>query len=78
MLSERKESYKSVGKSSSRTPAELKKEFSFLKEVDSLALSNEWTNLNLAYRNFFRDKKVGFPKFKSKKNNKKSYTTFNQ
>lgn len=78
MLSERKESYISTGKSSSRTPAKLKKEFSFLKEVDSLALSNEWTNLNSAYRNFFRDKKVGFPKFKSKKNDRKSYTTFNQ
>jgi hypothetical protein len=78
MLSERQESFKLVGKSSSRTPAELKKEFPFLKEVDSLALSNEWTNLNSAYRNFFRDKKVGFPKFKSKKNNRKSYTTFNQ
>ncbi len=61
MLSERKESYESTSKSSSRTPAELKKEFLFLKEVDSLALANEWTNLNLAYRNFFRDKKVGFP-----------------
>lgn len=78
MLSERKESYLLTGKSSSRTPAELKKEFSFLKEVDSLALSNEWINLNSAYNNFFRDKKVGFPKFKSKKNDRKSYATFNQ
>ena len=78
MLSERKESYKSTGKSSSRTPTELKKEFPFLKEVDSSALATEWTNLNSAYRNFFRDKKVGFPKFKSKKNDRKSYTTFNQ
>ena len=78
MLSERKDSYLLTGKSSSRTPAELKKEFPFLKEVDSLAISNEWTNLNSAYKNFFRDKKVGFPKFKSKKNDRKSYTTFNQ
>jgi transposase, IS605 orfB family, central region len=76
MLSERIESYTSTGKSSSRTPAELKKEFSFLKEVDSLALANEWMNLNSAYRNFFRDKKVGFPKFKSKKNDRKSYKTY--
>lgn len=76
MLSERNESYKSTSKSSSRTPAEIKKEFSFLKEVDSSALANEWTNLNVAYRNFFRDKKVGFPKFKSKKNDKKSYKTY--
>jgi len=47
-----------------------------LKEVDSSALANEWTNLNLAYRNFFRDKKVGFPEFKSKKNDRKSYKTY--
>ena len=78
ILFERNESYKLTGKSSSRTPAELKKEFSFLKEVDSLALSNTCNNLIAAYKNFFRDKKVGFPKFKSKKNSKKSYTTFNQ
>lgn len=78
MLGERIKSYKETGKSNSRTPAEIKKEFPFLKEVDSLALANEWTNLNKAYRNFFRDKKVGFPKFKSKKNDRKSYTTFNQ
>ena len=76
MLSERNESYKLVGKLSSRTPAELKKEFSFLKEVDSFALSSEWMNLNSAYKNFFRDEKVGFPKFKSKKNNIKSYKTY--
>lgn len=78
MLYERNESYKSTGKSFSRTPAELKKEFPFLKEVDSHALASEWTNLNVAYKNFFRDKKVGFPKFKSKKNDRKSYTTYNQ
>ena len=35
-------------------------------------------NLDKAYRNFFRDKSVGFPKFKSKKNNHHSYTTNNQ
>ena len=32
-------------------------------------------NLQDAYNNFFRDKKVGFPKFKSKKGSKRSYTT---
>ncbi|KYH34011.1 putative transposase [Clostridium tepidiprofundi DSM 19306] len=35
-------------------------------------------NLNKAYKNFFRDKSVGFPKFKSKKSNYYSYTTNNQ
>lgn len=75
MLEERKESYESNGKSTSRTPSELKKEFPFLKETDHKALSSEWVNLNKAYGNFFRDRKVGFPRFKSKKNDRKSYTT---
>ena len=35
-------------------------------------------NLDKAYKNFFRDKSVGFPKFKSKKSNRFSYTTNNQ
>ena len=75
MLAERKESYESTGESTSKTPAEFKEEFPFLKEVDSKALASEWINLNKAYGNFFRDRRVGFPKFKSKKNDKKSYTT---
>lgn len=75
MLAERKESYESTGKSTSRTPAELKTEFPFLKEVDSMSLAGEWMNLNKAYGNFFMDKSIGFPQFKSKKNDRKSYTT---
>lgn len=59
-------------------PASLKKEYAWLKEVDSLALANAQLNLNAAYSNFFRDKKVGFPKFKSKHKDRKSYTTNNQ
>lgn len=60
------------------TPAKYKKEYKFLKEVDSLALANAQMNLDKAYKNFFRDKSVGFPKFKSKKNPVQSYTTNNQ
>lgn len=60
------------------TPAQYKKEYEWLKEVDSLALANAQMNLDKAYKNFFRDKSVGFPKFKSKKNNHHSYTTNNQ
>ena len=60
------------------TPAQYKKEYEFLKEVDSLALANEQMNLDKAYKNFFRDPSVGFPKFKSKKSNNQSYTTNNQ
>jgi transposase len=59
-------------------PADYKKEFPWLKEVDSLALANAQMNLNTAYSNFFRDPSVGFPKFKSKHRDKKSYTTNNQ
>ena len=76
MLAERKESYELNSESISRTPAELKIEFPFLKEVDSKALASEWVNLNNAYKNFFRDKRVSFPQFKSKKNDRKSYKTF--
>ena len=78
MLSERIKSYKENGESSSRTPAQIKKEYSFLKEVDSLALTSEWVNLNKAYNKFFKENNVGFPKFKSKKRDRNSYTTFNQ
>ncbi|NLK52985.1 MAG: IS200/IS605 family element transposase accessory protein TnpB [Syntrophomonadaceae bacterium] len=60
------------------TPADYKKDFVWLKEVDSLALANAQLNLNAAYKNFFRDKSVGFPKFKSKRRSRKSYTTNNQ
>ena len=60
------------------TPAKYKKEYEFLKEVDSLALANAKMNLDKAYKNFFRDKTIGFPRFKSKKNPVQSYTTNNQ
>ena len=60
------------------TPAQYKEEYPWLKEVDSLALANAQINLDKAYKNFFRDKSVGFPKFKSKKTNRFSYTTNNQ
>ena len=42
------------------TPAKYKKEYEFLKEVDSLALANAQMNLDKAYKNFFRDKSIGF------------------
>ena len=62
---------------------QLRQEFSQLcsweiKEVDSLALANAQLNLDKAYKNFFRDKTIGFPRFKSKKNPVKSYKTNNQ
>ena len=52
-----------------------KKEYPFLKEVDSLALANVQLHLEKAYKNFFRDPKTGFPRFKSKHHSRNSYTT---
>lgn len=78
MLAEKIAYYDKTGKSLSVTPAKYKIEFPFLKEVDSLALANAQMNLQRAYQNFFRDKSIGFPKYKSKKNNHKTYTTNNQ
>ena len=78
MLSDKIEYYEKTGEMLKNTPAQYKKEYQFLKEVDSLALANAQMNLDKAYKNFFRDKSVGFPKFKSKKTNRFSYTTNNQ
>ncbi|MCL2425298.1 MAG: transposase [Oscillospiraceae bacterium] len=75
MLGEKIEYYNECGQSLRVTPAKYKREFEFLKEVDSLALANAQLNLEIAYRNFFRNKSFGFPKFKSKKNERRSYTT---
>ena len=74
MLSDKIEYYKETGEMLKNTPAQYKKEFEWLKEVDSLALANAQQNLEKAYKNFFRDKSIGFPKFKSKKTNYYSYT----
>jgi len=83
MLDARMKAYEETKKDSSLkmrfpTPAQYKNDFPFLKEVDSLALANTQLNLDRAYKNFFRDKSVGFPRFKSKKNPVQSYTTNNQ
>jgi len=78
MLGDKIEHYNETSETLKNTPAQYKIPFEFLKEVDSLALANAQLNLDKAYRNFFRDKAVGFPKFKSKKNNHRSYTTNNQ
>lgn len=60
--------------------AELKKmeEYAFLQEVDSVALQQSLRHLDSAFQNFFRQPKVRFPRFKSKKRDKDSYTTNNQ
>lgn len=81
MLSDKIESYQSVGKFISVTPAQYKQAYPFLKEVDSLALANTQLNLQDAFKNHFdksHKKNNGFPKYKSAKHSRKSYTTNNQ
>ena len=78
MLADKINYYKETKQKLNNTPAQYKKEFPWLKEVDSLALANAQMNLQSAYNNFFKRPEVGFPKFKSKKNHYYSYTTNNQ
>ena len=75
MLAEKIKHYEETKQKLNNTPAQYKNEFDWLKEVDSLALANAQMNLQTAFNNFFCSPKVGFPKFKSKKSNRRSYTT---
>ncbi|WP_339343618.1 IS200/IS605 family element RNA-guided endonuclease TnpB [uncultured Psychrobacter sp.] len=76
MLADKIDHYKATKTTLNNTPAQYKKEFEWLKEVDSLALANVQQNLRAAYSKFFKQGS-GFPKFK-KKGIKDSYTTNNQ
>lgn len=81
MLSDKIEGYKAAGKFPAVTPAKYKKDYPYLKEVDSLALANKQLDLQAAFRNCFsksRKKNTGFPKFKSAKRSRRSYATNNQ
>lgn len=81
MLADAIENHKTNGKFTINTPASYKDKYDYLKEIDSLALSNVWLNLKQAFKNHFdkkRKRKNKFPKFKSKKHTKRSYTTNNQ
>lgn len=51
---------------------ELKDEYEWIKNSHSKVLQQSMINLDLAYKNFFKKNDVGFPKFKSKHNNKQS------
>lgn len=82
-LAYRKSLYETEGKSMSKFDCNnyctrvLKKEYEWLKEVDKWSLSNSVFNMDSAYQKFFKEH-AGFPKFKSKKDSRKSYiTTFN-
>ena len=79
-LAYRKETYGKEKKSVSKTECnhycnrELKKEYEWLKEVDKFALTNAIYNMDCAYQKFFKEH-AGYPKFKSKHDKHKSYTT---
>ena len=79
-LAYRKEKYEKEKKSVSKTDCnnycnrELKKEYEWLKEVDKFALTNAIYNMDSAYQKFFKEY-AGYPRFKSKHDNHKSYTT---
>ena len=77
MLADKIAYYKETGKTLKNTPAQYKKDYPWLKEVDSLALCNVQLNLQKAYKGFF-ESGFGFPKFKSKKAYNQSYQTNNQ
>lgn len=78
-LNKRIELYKSEQKSMtynqcSKLLTQLKKETEWLREPDKCSLQNTLKDLDNAYKKFFKEHS-GFPKFKSKKRNKKSYRT---
>lgn len=91
MLSERKETYNTLKhdkeklkKYKYKTEKQYKESFDFLKEVDAIALQQSRVDLDMAYKNFFQScsgkrkgRKIGFPKFKSKKNNRQTFRTIN-
>ncbi|MGP5339025.1 helix-turn-helix domain-containing protein, partial [Psychrobacter maritimus] len=54
MLSDKIDHYKTTKTTLNNTPAQYKKEFEWLKEVDSLALANVQQNLRAAYNKFFK------------------------
>ncbi|KGA96378.1 transposase, partial [Alkalihalobacillus alcalophilus ATCC 27647 = CGMCC 1.3604] len=73
------DTYQETGKgltysSCSAELTQLKKEFVWLKEVDSIALQSSLKNLADSYTRFFK-KQNKAPRFKSKKNPVQSYTT---
>ena len=75
MLADKIKHYEDTKETLYNTPAQYKKGFPWLKEVDSLALCNVQLNLQKAYKNFFQSG-FGFPKFK-KKSHAQSYKTNN-
>ena len=65
--------YQSYTKYSRQLP-QLKKEYTWLKEVDSIALQQSLKDLDKAFKNFFSGK-YNYPKFKFKRKSRQSYRT---
>ena len=78
-LDMRNTAYAAGEKPSSAMLTELKKTdaFSFLKEVDSIALQQSLRDLDMAFVNMFQ-KRAKHPAFKSKHDTRQSYRTINQ
>ena len=79
-LAERKKRYLESGETMnyvqcSRELTVLKKDLSWLKEADDYALRSSLKALDRAYQNFFKGS--GYPRFKSRKTHRFSYTTRN-
>ena len=83
-LNLRKETYEASGETigyvkSSALLTQLKKELTWLKEVDSIPLQESLRDVDFAYQGFFRrvknGEKPGYPRFKSKRDRRKSYKT---
>ena len=75
MLSDKKAAYEKEGRLPRITPAGYKKDYVWLKEVDSLALANEQLHLESAYERFFDSTKNRYPKYKTRHDSRQSYTT---
>lgn len=79
-LAHRKEMYEDKKESMSKIDCNnwknktLKVNYEWLKEVDKFALDNAIINMDAAYQKFFKEH-AGYPKFKSKRDNRKSYKT---
>jgi len=77
MLNEKLHAYKKKERLQRPTPAQYKKEFLFLKEVDCFALVAVQNHIENSFRNHFKNRKhFKLPKFKKKKD-RQSYTTYN-
>lgn len=84
-LADRQEKYRTTGKAPTRFEQSndltiLKQHVEWLKEVDAIALQSELQNLDWAFQNFFRRvregiKPYGYPQFKRKRADRKSYKT---